>query len=435
MLLNPKLKAFRSSKLLILFTICTAMFADGFIYGLVAPVIPFVLRDQKLVAESKLQLSTSLLIAAFSIADFFGAPLCACILFGVSQNVGMLLASRLLQGFSSSILYTVGLAVLVDTVKKEEVGQWMGTAMSCNNIGMIISPLVGGVVYDKSGKMSVFAIMIALGAFDILLRVLMKEGPRDVSVAVAADDPPSYQLEDSTFKSATSSTNGCDPTTPPTEKAPRRRLPGIISLLRSPRLLAALYGCFINECIVASLCAVLPLFVNSIFHWTALEAGLLFLTIAIPALAGPLAGALSDRLGARWVAVSGFLLTAPPLILLRLVNDDSKEHMILLCGLLALAGCTIIFFLSPLGAECSFVAEEYSKSQDYDMYASSFSLMNCSLAAAGLLGPLAAGGLEEAFGWKATTLALGVLCLSGAIPCALVTGSRQKSKIEEESDG
>lgn len=43
--------------------------------------------------------------------------------------------------------------------------------------------------------------------------------------------------------------------------------------------------------------------------------------------------------------------------------------------------------------------------------------MNCSLAAAGLLGPLAAGGLQDAFGWKAATIALGVLCASGAVPC------------------
>src|SRR3954454_3158463 len=69
------------------------------------------------------------------------------ILFGCSNSFAMLVLSRVLQGFSSSILYTVGLAVLVDTVGKDEVGQWMGTAMSCNNIGIIISPLLGGIVY------------------------------------------------------------------------------------------------------------------------------------------------------------------------------------------------------------------------------------------------------------------------------------------------
>ena len=68
----------------------------------------------------------------------------------------------MLHGLSSSILYTVGLAVLVDTVGKDEVGKWMGTAMSCNNIGTIISPMLGGIVYDKAGKLAVFAIMISL---------------------------------------------------------------------------------------------------------------------------------------------------------------------------------------------------------------------------------------------------------------------------------
>lgn len=83
---------------------------------------------------------------------------------------------------------------------------------------------------------------------------------------------------------------------------------------------------------------------------------------------------------------------------------------------LTLTGCTIILFLSPLGAECTFVAEELSKDQETDLYASSFSLMNCSLAAAALLGPLACGGLQQRFGWKATTIALGMLCVSGAVP-------------------
>jgi hypothetical protein len=50
---RSKFQAMRCSKPLILFTICVAMFTDGFIYGIVAPVIPFVLQDQKLVAGNK----------------------------------------------------------------------------------------------------------------------------------------------------------------------------------------------------------------------------------------------------------------------------------------------------------------------------------------------------------------------------------------------
>ena len=185
------------------------------------------------------------------------------------------------------------------------------------------------------------------------------------------------------------------------ERAPKiSRLSGIFALLKSPRLLAAMFGVFI-ETIIASLCATLPLFVNSTFHWTALAAGIIFLCIAIPTGCGPLAGALSDRFGACWVAISGFALTAPMLILLRLVTQDSLEHKVLLCMLLVLLGATLTLFLSPLGAECTFVAEETSRTVCGDLYASSFSLMNCSLASA--------GGLVDALGWKWMTVLLGML--------------------------
>ncbi|KAF2469416.1 uncharacterized protein BDR25DRAFT_371972 [Lindgomyces ingoldianus] len=160
----------------------------------------------------------------------------------------------ILQGISSSILYTVGLAVLVDTIEKDEAGQWMGTAMSCNNIGIIISPLLGGIIYDRSGKMSVFLIMIGLGAFDIVLRVLMKERTRIFAEAANKDNPCAKELGNHRLDSTISVTpsiisSNLGPVLV-TKSQSHRRLPGIISLLRSPRLLAALYGCFINECIV-----------------------------------------------------------------------------------------------------------------------------------------------------------------------------------------
>lgn len=352
----------------------------------------------------------------------------------------MLVCSRILHGLSSSILYTVGLAVLVDTVGKDEVGQWMGTAMSCNNIGMMISPMLGGIVYDKSGKLAVFAIMISLGAFDIVLRLLMDEPPRKLpSKAVITEVEPNQEKGEksktqvSTTITSTSSSSDSDTSSTTSDMKSLRsgRLPGILTLIRSPRLLAALYGIFINECLVASLCAILPLFVHSTFSWTALPVGLLFLCIAIPTLAGPFAGWLSDRFGARWISVSGFCCTAPLMVLLRLVDHDSLQQKILLCALLTLVGASLIFFLAPLGAECSFVAEDVSARTGLDLYASSFSLMNCSLAAAGLLGPLAAGGLMDGAGWKWTTVAMGLFCTTGVVPCVLVSGGRRVKVLED----
>ena len=84
-------------------------------------------------------------------------------------------------------------------------------------------------------------------------------------------------------------------------------------------------------------------------------------------------------------------------------------------------------FVSPFGAEVSFVAEEEAKrysdassngaNADLTFYAASFSLMNTALATATLFGPLFTSWLRDSFGWDAATLALGCLCLSAVVPC------------------
>jgi hypothetical protein len=277
---------------------------------------------------------------------------------------------------------------------------------------------------------------------DIVLRVLMKERPRDTLTFVKSanssgslvDQPLETDIEMEDLKPSQVSVNtplpDSQPDPTPTTPSPKiGRLLGILALLRQPRLLAALYGILINETLIASLCATLPLFVDRTFHWTALPAGLLFLCIAIPTFTGPLAGALSDRFRSRRVAVTGFILTAPTVILLRLVKQDSLEHKTPLCVLLTLAGTTLTLFLPPL------VAEETSRSIGCDLYASSFNLMNCSLASAGLLGPLAAGKLVNKVGWKWMTVVLGAFCATGIVPCGLLTGNQRVVKEVEKKDG
>ena len=124
------------------------------------------------------------------------------------------------------------------------------------------------------------------------------------------------------------------------EEAPKKksRMPTILVLLSMPRLLTAIYGIFVNVSILAAFDGVLPLYVKGIFHWNSLNAGLIFMCLAIPALTGPLVGKLSDKVGPRWIAVAGCSLTAPPLILLRLVDHNSAEQKILLCALLVCCG-------------------------------------------------------------------------------------------------
>lgn len=48
----------------------------------------------------------------------------------------MLVLSRFLQGLSAAVVYTVGFALVADTVGHESIGQWMGFVISSLNVGM-----------------------------------------------------------------------------------------------------------------------------------------------------------------------------------------------------------------------------------------------------------------------------------------------------------
>lgn len=239
----------------------------------------------------------------------------------------------------------------------------MGTALSSSSFGLIISPLLGGIVYAKAGYMAVFAMAISLIVVDILMRLCMiekKTAAQYKSLESVTPDNGFYgTFTDPQRPEHEQDTDSTQPSKPyrDHEHAPllengapqkKSRMPTIIVLLGTPRLLAAIYGIFVNVSILAAFDGVLPLYVQSLFHWDSLAAGLVFLCIAIPALTGPLVGKLSDKVGPKWIAVAGCALTAPPLILLRLVAHDSTKDKILLCGLLVCCGWCSSSFIEPL---------------------------------------------------------------------------------------
>ncbi|TGO09431.1 hypothetical protein BTUL_0166g00290 [Botrytis tulipae] len=482
----PWLLEYRSSDWFILTTVCCAIFTDAFLYGVVVPVLPFSLQERSGVPEEEVQWWTSFIFAVFGAAIVVGSPMCgwladhtadrsityfaglfilaaATLLFGFAKKAWLLVVSRMFQGFSAAIVYTVGLALLVDTVGSENIGQWMGTALSCSSVGLIISPLLGGIVYDKAGYMAVFGMAAGLIVIDIILRMFMIEKRtaekylgKSVKVPTVEGNgtfhtsTAEHEVQSNTSESIDSweqSSNTANSTPPgfgipnydessallPNRKQNRKQeskgwsLPPVITLLGSARVVAAIYGIFVNVSILATFDSVLALFVKETFHWSSLAAGLIFLCIAIPGLGGPLVGALSDRLGPRWIAVAGCTLTAVPLILLRLVDNDTYEQKVLLCVLLFICGCTLILIVAPVAADLSLVVGEIEianpgKFGPGGAYAQAYALFNCSMAAATIFGPVFAGALITQFGWKTMTLAMGIFSLTGAIPCLFFTG-------------
>ncbi len=226
----------------------------------------------------------------------------------IGSSVGVLVAGRFLQGVSAAVVWVVGLALLVDTVGEKDIGQIMGYVSLSMSVGILAGPLLGGVVYEKGGYYSVFAMAFALIGLDIVLRLLLvekkiakqwlkpKEG-QDESGSPEHQRPPQP------------SDNGC--TKPPLmKKNPTgkldegrfgstkntrilrfsARLPPVVTLLKSRRLVAALWSCLVEASLMTSFDSVLPLFVKRTFGWSSTGAGLIFLALFIPSFSAPIVG-------------------------------------------------------------------------------------------------------------------------------------------------
>lgn len=221
--------------------------------------------------------------------------------------------------------------------------------------------------------------------------------------------------------------NTPEPATQAAPSAGRSKYPPIFTLLTSRRLVIALWGCIVQGSLMTAFDSVVPLFVQRVFHWDSVGAGLIFLALIVPSLAAPLVGWISDRYGPRWPCVVGFILAIPFWVLLRLITHDSLNQKVLFCTLLALIGLALTLVVPPLMAEITYVVEAKEKQRPgrfgtTGAYAQAYGLFVTAFAAGTLIGPIWAGYVEDAAGWGTMTWSLGLFSLAGAVPCLFWTG-------------
>ena len=294
-------------------------------------------------------------------------------------------------------------------------------------------PLLGGIVYARAGYYSVYYMSFGVIALDILLRLALIE--KKVAVQWAEPDLQQRSVRESEKppllpSSSNQHTYGSTETQDRPDLPPPTRfssLPPVFTLLASPRLLAALWGCLVEAALMTVFDSVLPLRVNAIFGWSSTAAGLIFLALVVPAFLAPIFGYLSDQYGPRWLATIGFALSCPCFVLLRFVDHNSLGQKVLLCALLALLGVCLTMTMTPLMAEISYVVEAKEKDTPgafgkKGAYAQAYGLFNTAFAGGTLIGPLWGGFVVAKAGWSTMTWTLGLLAVASAIPAAIWAG-------------
>lgn len=265
----------------------------------------------------------------------------------------------------------------------------MGFVFSGNTLGLLFAPLVAGIVYDRIGYYAVFGIIFGVFGFDLVLRAFMIEKREAVKWLPDQDvTPAAPDGQDADETGNTTAANGHDreingsteaDNRYETQESPepdeqtsllrhksrtsvswfRRVAPKMAILGSSPRLIAAIYGCFTHTMLLACIDSVLPLFVKRTFDWTASGAGSIFLTITCPSLFGAFFGALSDRYGSRPVSLAGLALTTINLGLMGLVKENAILDKVILCIFLVLVGRSTRFYLCCLHTSSRTLADRH----------------------------------------------------------------------------
>ncbi|KAI1321120.1 major facilitator superfamily domain-containing protein [Xylariaceae sp. FL0255] len=452
----PNFWQVRSSKWFAVAVVSLATFTDVFLNASIVPVVPFALTNRAQVAPADVQHWTAVLLAingaalvavspiAGWAADHLGqrrlpmvaslvALLASSLLLCFGRSVAVYIVARVLLGVSGAVVWTVGFALIVDSVAKAKVGKYLGFVFMSINGAVLVAPLIGGAVYSAAGYYAVFYINFGLIAIDIVLRLVLIE--KKYAVKWMKEDeaqpplpPAAAEMAESKEKAACSEESGdSSPSSPQTSrKGTTPKFVPIFSLLRSPRVVTALFGCLVQSTLFSTFDTVLPLRVHDLFGWNSLGAGLIFLALLIPSFGSPVVGWGNDRLGPKWIACIGFLLCAPALILLRFVDHGGIRQVVLLSALLAIIGFGVNFIAIPLAAEISYAIEANERLAgaygSKGAYAQGYALLNTGFAAGSLIGPVWSGYVVTNSGWGTLGWSLGLLCALTTIPIITFTG-------------
>jgi MFS family permease len=371
----------------------------------------------------------------------------------LGSTITVLVLGRVLQGISAAVVWVVGLALLADTVDESEIGQTMGYVFFAMSVAVLLGPLLGGVVFEKGSYNDVYAMAYVLIGIDIALRCLMIEkkvakkwektearedavqtatieepnssSPKDEALTSNRPAPPPTDLEVETVSPISHPDEEHPPTNP--SSPAKRKVPALWTLVKSRRLLCALWGCIVVSTLMTQFDSVLPIYVEETFGWSSLGAGLIFVPLLIPSFLSPIVGWAIDKYGPRWFAVAGFIAFVPFEVLLRLVTYNSLNQKVLLCALLAFIGVALNLAMPPIMVEISYVVEQKERQTPglfgaKGAYAQAYGLFNFAWALGCLVGPIWAGFVRERAGWGTMGWTLALLSLVTAVPAGIWTG-------------
>ncbi|CAG8204035.1 unnamed protein product [Penicillium salamii] len=431
MSVSNRLREIRSSDKFILVAMCFAIFTDTFIYGMIVPILPYLLLQGGQVSKGDVQKWTSILLAAYGAALLVGSPIiglvsdrirsrrspllfgyitiaASTLIFALGGSPAMLTVARVCQGLSGAVIGVLGLAIIADAARPETVGEFMAYGSLSFTWGMLMGPVFGGLLYDHFGSVGAFGLPIAMLVVDIILRVLIIERDNK-SVSGAAVEAP-RETDDSTTSQEETPLLAVSPADKPS-----------LSLRNffDTRLATTILIEITISSIISVFETTLPLFTIETYQWAPTNAGLVFLGLTLPSFFSiPLARYTSKRSwDRRKIVAIELVLCSLPMVGLKWTQGNTLQQELLFIGLISFVGLFLTTCQAQVLAEVSESIRQIEARHGIDPDTSSgmgtgFAFCNMAIAAGQFIGPLIAGVAKIGLGWSTMTIMLGVLSCS-----------------------
>ncbi|MGH8004454.1 MAG: MFS transporter, partial [Limisphaerales bacterium] len=276
-----------------------------------------------------------------------------------SFNLTSLILARLLQALGASFLLAVNPALVVRAFGPDERGKGLGMIGGTVGLGLILGPLVGGVLTGFLGWRSIFWINLPISIFGILaaLKIIPHQESKKAVLGWAnlfwvfsvycfltfmsilpqlGSHFFSYFLAAGFVVSLLAFLYF--------EKG-ERPLVGF-GLYRRTTFSLGILGLFLCYAGLFSATFLVPFYLHQVLGEDAFSMGRVMSSIPLAVmLVAPAAGRLSDRLGNRWISAVGLMLSATGIFsLIRLEATSSPFQVV---GSLALIGVGTAMFQSP----------------------------------------------------------------------------------------
>ncbi|KZT52767.1 MFS general substrate transporter [Calocera cornea HHB12733] len=422
---------------------------DGLVYSLPVAVIPFQLGK---LGYTELSSKTGWLLFAYAagvvvctapiayVSEKYDArrlPLVfalvalqgSLIMFMLAPNYALMLLARALQGAASSIVWTVGIALVCDVVPTHRLGQQLGLAVTGLSLGSVAGPPLGGVLYQRFGFYAPFILGIALAVIDLAARLVVIE-PKVAKRwhELHAEDRESRQVvRDHVELSGGPSTCG-ETTTALAQQTPSsaRSQPPVASfrpilcMLSSTLALTACFNTFIYGLIFGALDATLPLRLWDEFAFTSQMVGIIYIAAIVPtAFSGLITGWICDKKGSKWVTVFFELAAMPWFALLTL-----PRSLALFIACLALGCFFASGIVSPVMADFAAVA----RNMEGIGYAHVYGAFNIAFSIAVGIGPVIGSQMYDHLGngWTAVCVFCLASIAAGVGPTFFFSGNASK---------